>query len=76
MSDTVGGLLSIAVLVALLALVYVPLGDYMARVFTSAKHTRVERRLYRLAGVNPDAEQSPKSYALSVVGFWWSASWC
>ncbi|MEO5663700.1 MAG: potassium-transporting ATPase subunit KdpA [Nocardioides sp.] len=69
MTDTMGGLLSIAVLVGLLALVYVPLGDHMARVFMSVKHTRVEHGIYRLTGVNPDAEQSPKSYALSVVGF-------
>ena len=68
MSDTAGGLLSIALLIALLAAVYVPLGDYMARVFTSPRHLRVERGIYRLSGVNPDAEQSPKSYAFSVVG--------
>ncbi len=69
MSDTAGGLLSIAVLIALLALVHVPLGDYMARVFTSTRHLRIERGIYQLTGVNPDAEQSPKAYALSVVGF-------
>lgn len=69
MSDTAGGLLSIAVLIALLALVHAPLGDYMARVFTSTRHLRVERGIYRLTGVNPDAEQSPKAYALSVIGF-------
>ncbi|WP_436701450.1 potassium-transporting ATPase subunit KdpA [Nocardioides sp. BYT-33-1] len=69
MSDTAGGLLSIAVLIALLAIVYVPLGDYMARVFTGGRHLRVERGIYRLTGVSPDAEQSPKAYALSVVGF-------
>jgi potassium-transporting ATPase potassium-binding subunit len=68
-SDTAGGLLSIALLIALLAVVHVPLGDYMARVFTSSRHLRVERVVYRLTGVNPDSEQSPKSYAMSVVGF-------
>lgn len=69
MSDTAGGLLTIAVLIALLAVVHVPLGDHMARVLTSTRHLRVERGVYRLTGVNPDAEQSPKAYALSVVGF-------
>ncbi|WP_415629917.1 potassium-transporting ATPase subunit KdpA [Nocardioides dubius] len=53
----------------MLAVVYVPLGDYMARVYTRSRHHRLERGVYRLAGVNPDVEQSPKSYALSVVGF-------
>ena len=69
MSDTLGGLLTIALLLALLAAVYVPLGDYMARVYTSTTHLRVERAVYRLTGVNPDAEQGARSYATSVVGF-------
>lgn len=69
MSDTWSGLLTIAALVGVLALVYVPLGDYMARVFTAPKHSRAEKRIYRLAGVNADAEQGPRAYALSVVGF-------
>lgn len=69
MSDTLGGLLSIGALLVLLAAAYVPLGDHMARVFTSTTHTRPERALYRLAGIDPDAEQSPRAYALSVLGF-------
>ena len=69
MSDTVSGLLSIAVLVGLLALAYVPLGDYMARVLTSTRHLRAERVVYRLTGVDPDAEQGARSYATGVVGF-------
>lgn len=69
MTDTLGGLLSIAVLLTVLAVLYVPLGDYMARVFTTTRHTRLERLVYRVTGVSADADQSPKSYALSVVGF-------
>lgn len=69
MSDTAGGLLTIALLVALLAAAYVPLGDYMARVYTSTRHLRVERLVYRASGVDPDAEQGARSYATSVVGF-------
>ncbi|WP_185995399.1 potassium-transporting ATPase subunit KdpA [Nocardioides campestrisoli] len=69
MGDTVSGLLSITVLLGLLALAYVPLGDHMARVYTGVRHLRVERGVYRLARVDPDAEQSARSYALSVVGF-------
>ena len=69
MSDTLGGLLTIALLLALLAAVYVPLGDYMARVYTSTTHLRVERAVYRLSGVNPAAEQGARSYATSVIGF-------
>lgn len=69
MSDTASGLLTIAVLVSLLAVVYVPFGDYMARVYTSPSHWRMERRLYRLVGVNPDAQQTARSYTMSVLGF-------
>jgi K+-transporting ATPase ATPase A chain len=68
-SDTVGGLLSIAALLLVLGLLYRPLGDYMAHVYTTTRHLRVERGVYRLTGVSPDSEQSPRSYSLSVVGF-------
>lgn len=61
--------LTVVLLVAALAAAYVPLGDYMARVFTTEKHTRLERGIYRVCGVNPDAEQSPRAYALSVLSF-------
>jgi K+-transporting ATPase ATPase A chain len=69
MNDTASGLLTIAALCALLALVHVPLGDHIARVFTSPSHGRAETRIYRLLGVDPLAEQSARSYTLSVLGF-------
>ena len=69
MSDTLGGLLTIALLLALLAAAYVPLGVDMARFYTSTTHLRVERAVYRLSGVNPAAEQGARSYATSVIGF-------
>ena len=43
MSETAGGLISIAVLLLLLAAAYVPLGDHMARVYSRTTHGRVER---------------------------------
>ena len=49
--------------------VHVPLGDYMYRVYSSDKHSRVERGIYRLIGVNPAAEQSWGVYARSVLAF-------
>ena len=69
MSDTLSGLLTIAALLVLLAVAYVPLGDHVARVLTSTRHLRAERVVYRLGGVDPDAEQSPRGYVLSVVAF-------
>ena len=69
MSDTASGLLTIAALIVLLALAYVPLGDYLAAVLTPTRHTRLERGLYRLFGVNPDGEQNARSYATAVLAF-------
>ena len=40
MSDTTAGLLQVGLLVAALAVVYRPLGDYMARVLLRARTTR------------------------------------
>lgn len=63
------GLLQIIVVIAALALVYKPLGEYLAGVFTNSLHSRVERLLYRVMGVDPDSEQRWSSYAAAVLGF-------
>ena len=48
MSDTTAGILQIGLLVVLLAAVHVPLGDYMARVYTASEHcARRARRVPR-----------------------------
>ncbi|MGW8847040.1 potassium-transporting ATPase subunit KdpA [Streptomyces xiamenensis] len=69
MNDAAAGLLTIAALVALLALVHVPLGDYLARVYTGERHLGVERLLYRIARVDPRADQRWTAYALSLLAF-------
>lgn len=69
MSDLAAGLTQVGILLVALAVVYKPLGDYLARVFTSEKHLKVERGLYRLFRVNPDSEQRWSTYAMSVLGF-------
>jgi K+-transporting ATPase ATPase A chain len=69
MSPTLAGVIFIASLVLALALAYRPLGDYMYRVITPTKHSRVERGIYRLIGVNPAGEQSWGVYARSVLAF-------
>ncbi|MWB98052.1 potassium-transporting ATPase subunit KdpA [Agromyces seonyuensis] len=63
------GIAQVAILVVVLALVHRPLGDWMARVFTSAHDTRVERGLYRVVGVDPRAEQTWTVYLRSVLVF-------
>ncbi|WP_431920206.1 potassium-transporting ATPase subunit KdpA [Nonomuraea jabiensis] len=69
MSTTVAGMIFIVSLIAALALVYRPFGDYMYRVYTSVRHNAAERVIYRLLGVRPDAEQSWGVYARSVLAF-------
>jgi potassium-transporting ATPase potassium-binding subunit len=69
MNTTVAGVLFVVTLVAALVLCYRPLGDYMARVYSSDKHLRVERGIYRLVGVDPDREQTWGVYARSMLAF-------
>src|SRR4051794_5982636 len=69
MNTTTAGILFTGSIVLALTLVYRPLGDYMYRVFTGTKHSRVERLVYRLIGANPDAEQTWGIYARSALAF-------
>lgn len=69
MSTTTAGILFVVSLVVALVLVHRPFGDYMYRVVTPTKHSRFERGIYRLIGVNPVAEQSWAVYARSVLAF-------
>jgi K+-transporting ATPase ATPase A chain len=69
MSSTTAGVLFIASLVVVLAAVYRPAGDYLYRVLTPTKHSRAERGVYRLIGVDPEGEQPWGVYARSVLAF-------
>ena len=69
MTTTTAGIVFLAVLIAAVAAIHVPLGDYMYRVYTAEKHSRVERVIYRLIGADPKAEQSWGAYARSVLAF-------
>lgn len=69
MSPALAAAAQIALLVAVLALVYVPLGDYMARLLTNAHHTRAERALYRALRIDADADQRWTAYLISVLAF-------
>jgi len=63
------GLIQVGILLAVLAAVYKPLGDYMARVFTDKRHLAVERVVYKAVRVSPEAEQRWPVYAAGVLGF-------
>ncbi len=69
MSDTWAGILFLATLIAALALVHKPLGDYMARVLTGSRNLAVERGIYRVTGVDADADQTWGRYLRSVLAF-------
>ena len=57
------------VVVLVLAVLYRPLGDYMAWAFTSPKDSAAERATYRVLGVNPRREQTWRTYAVAVLAF-------
>ncbi|MEU2030075.1 potassium-transporting ATPase subunit KdpA [Nocardia amamiensis] len=69
MSTTTAGIAFVASLILALALVHVPLGDYMYRVYSGRKHSRVERVVYRAIGAQPEVEQTWPVYARSVLAF-------
>ena len=69
MNPSLAGVLQVVLLVAALAACYKPLGDYMARIFTSPKHLRVESGFYRLMGIDAEADQRWGTYARSMLAF-------
>ncbi|QIS21729.1 potassium-transporting ATPase subunit KdpA [Nocardia terpenica] len=69
MNTTTAGIVFAAALVIALAVVHIPLGDYMYRVYSSEKHSRAERVIYRAIGVQPGVEQTWGVYARSVLAF-------
>lgn len=69
MSDTSAGFVQLAAVLVVLAVVYVPLGDYMARVYRSETDLPPERLIYRALRVSPRSSQTWRGYALSVIGF-------
>lgn len=63
------GALQVVVLLVLLAAVWRPLGDWMARVYTDEHDWAPERALYRVARIDPRAEQRAGTYAVAVLAF-------
>ncbi|WP_455358797.1 potassium-transporting ATPase subunit KdpA [Streptomyces sp. SYSU K21746] len=69
MTPFLAGVLQLLALLAALALAYRPLGDYMARVYSSTRHLRVEKWIYRAVGANPHAEMRWPAYLRGVLAF-------
>ncbi|WP_316772683.1 potassium-transporting ATPase subunit KdpA [Streptomyces sasae] len=69
MGPVTAAVLQLAALVGALALCYIPFGNYMAKVYSSDKHWRVERWIYRGIGADPDTEMRWPAYLRGVLAF-------
>ncbi|MFJ4823016.1 potassium-transporting ATPase subunit KdpA [Streptomyces bacillaris] len=69
MSSQIAGVLQLLALMTALALAHRPLGDYMAEVYSSGKHYRPERWVYRAIGADPAAEMRWPAYLRAVLAF-------
>ncbi|SHH77547.1 potassium-transporting ATPase subunit KdpA [Streptomyces sp. 3214.6] len=69
MGPVLAGVLQLLALIGALALAYVPLGTYMARVYSSDRHWRAEKWIYRGIGANPDAEMRWPAYLRGLLAF-------
>ncbi|WP_326623519.1 potassium-transporting ATPase subunit KdpA [Streptomyces decoyicus] len=69
MSPVLAGVLQLTALVAALALAYRPLGDYMAAVYSSPRHLRIEKVIYRCIGAHADAQMRWPAYLRAVLAF-------
>ncbi|MCM2386870.1 potassium-transporting ATPase subunit KdpA [Streptomyces albipurpureus] len=69
MSPVLAGVLQLLALIAALALAYRPLGDYMARVYSSEKHLKPEKWIYKAIGANPDTQMRWPAYLRGVLAF-------
>ncbi|MFJ9853820.1 potassium-transporting ATPase subunit KdpA [Streptomyces sp. NPDC101150] len=69
MSPVLASVLQLIALIAALALAYRPLGDYMAAVYSSPRHLRVEKIIYRCIGANADAQMRWPAYLRGVLAF-------
>ncbi len=69
MTPALSAALQVLALVVALAAAWRPLGDYMARVLASDRHTRPELLVYRAGGIDPSADQRWPVYLRSVLAF-------
>ncbi|MGW1927732.1 potassium-transporting ATPase subunit KdpA [Streptomyces sp. NPDC001919] len=69
MSPVLAGVLQLLALIVALGLSYRPLGDYMARVYSSEKHYKPEKWIYKAIGANPNVEMRWPAYLRGVLAF-------
>jgi potassium-transporting ATPase potassium-binding subunit len=69
MSSATAGWLQFGLLVVALAACYIPLGNYIAKIFTTDKDWKVERFIFRLMGIDSKADQKWSTYVKSILAF-------
>ncbi|MFF4494874.1 potassium-transporting ATPase subunit KdpA [Streptomyces sp. NPDC001546] len=69
MSPVLAGVLQLLALTAALALAYRPLGDHMAKVYSSEKHYKPEKWIYKAIGANPSTQMRWPAYLRGVLAF-------
>ncbi|MFD5580934.1 MULTISPECIES: potassium-transporting ATPase subunit KdpA [unclassified Streptomyces] len=69
MGPVLAGVLQLLALTAALALAHKPLGAYMARVYSSDTHLRVEKWIHKAIGADPDTEMRWPAYLRGVLAF-------
>ncbi|MFI8348434.1 potassium-transporting ATPase subunit KdpA [Streptomyces sp. NPDC085596] len=69
MGSVLAGVLQLLALIAALALVHAPAGNYMAKVYSSHRHLRAERWIYRAIGADPDTGMRWPAYLRGVLAF-------
>ncbi|MFE5185732.1 potassium-transporting ATPase subunit KdpA [Streptomyces sp. NPDC056628] len=69
MGPVSAGVLQLLALTAALALAHKPLGTYMARVYSSDRHWRAEKWIYRCIGADPDRQMRWTAYLRGVLAF-------
>jgi len=68
-NSTLAGWLQVGLLVAALVACYIPLGNYIAKIFTTDKHWKVERAIFKATGIDPDVDQTWGQYLRSMLAF-------
>ncbi|MFJ7955230.1 potassium-transporting ATPase subunit KdpA [Streptomyces sp. NPDC096319] len=69
MSPVLAGVLQLLALIVALGLSYRPLGDHMAKVYSSEKHYRPEKWIYKAIGAHPGVEMRWPAYLRGVLAF-------
>ncbi|WP_020120248.1 potassium-transporting ATPase subunit KdpA [Streptomyces canus] len=69
MGPVLAGVLQLTALIGALALAHVPLGTYMAKVYSADRHWRIEKWIYRCVGADPDTQMRWPAYLRGVLAF-------